>query len=45
MARVATGDEGAFDRAWSQGREMSQNEVIEQALGATLARNEIRDGK
>ncbi len=44
-ARAATGDEGAFGRAWRQGREMSQNEVIEQALGATLARNEIRAGK
>jgi len=35
MAREATRDDGAFDRAWRQGREMSFNEVIELARGAT----------
>ena len=28
MARAATSDEGAFERAWRQGREMSLDEVI-----------------
>ena len=38
MARLATDDEGGFDRAWRQGREMSLNEAIELAFGATIAR-------
>jgi hypothetical protein len=38
MARAATADEGGFDRAWRQGREMQLNEAIELAFGATTAR-------
>ncbi|HKE41251.1 MAG TPA: tetratricopeptide repeat protein [Casimicrobiaceae bacterium] len=38
MAREAIGDEGGFDRAWRQGREMPLNEAIELAFGATTAR-------
>ena len=35
MARRAVDDEGGFDRAWRQGREMPLNEAIELAFGAT----------
>ena len=38
MARAATSDEGAFEPAWRQGREMSLDEAIELAFGATVAR-------
>jgi hypothetical protein len=37
MARGAVADEGAFDRAWRQGREMPLSNVIELAFGAALA--------
>jgi hypothetical protein len=37
MARAAAEDQGAFDRAWRQGREMPLNEVIELAFGTTIA--------
>ena len=38
MARgAAVDDEGAFARAWRQGREMSLNEAIELTFGATIA--------
>ena len=36
-ARAATDDEGAFDRAWRQGREMPLDEAIALAFGATIA--------
>jgi len=36
MARAAASDEGAFERAWRQGREMPQNEAVELAFGATI---------
>jgi predicted ATPase/class 3 adenylate cyclase len=37
-ARATVGDEGAFDRAWRQGREMPLNDAIELAFGATVTR-------
>jgi hypothetical protein len=36
MARAATDDEAAFNRAWRQGREMPLNEAIELAFGTTI---------
>jgi hypothetical protein len=36
MARAATDDEGAFERAWRQGRAMPLNDAIEPAFGATI---------
>ena len=36
-ARATFDDEGAFDRAWRQGRKMPLNEAIELAFGATIA--------
>jgi tetratricopeptide (TPR) repeat protein len=36
MARAATSDEGAFDRAWLQGHKMPLNEAIELAFGTTI---------
>jgi hypothetical protein len=35
MARAAVDDQGAFDRAWQQGRDMSLNEAIALAFGET----------
>ena len=37
-ARATVGEEGAFDEAWKQGREMPLDEAIELAFGTTLAR-------
>ena len=36
-ARSRVDQEGAFDRAWRQGRELPLNEAIELAFGATIA--------
>ncbi len=35
MARQTIADQGAFDRAWGQGRNMPLNEAVELAFGAT----------
>jgi len=37
VARADSQDEGAFDRAWRQGREKPLGETIELAFGATIA--------
>jgi predicted ATPase/class 3 adenylate cyclase len=37
MARQTTVDQGAFDQAWRQGREMPLNEAVDLAFGATIA--------